>query len=262
MMNSKRAMGTFMMTLVIIIGIAALLLLMAFGYKIYQGSEKNAYLTRCQMSVISYSKLNSLPFNRATSDSANIDCPTQFLTVSKSTPRLMKKDVADLLVECWKNYGEGRLLLFKPSDEAFCSVCSVIQFEDKKVKLDRFNSFLMAERAPVRNKDGSSPLYFDYLASYATDPKIKTEFENMPSDIDGSQKYAIIFAYYKGSFAKKLDAAGKALILGPFWALIAYIGTSAADWQATTFLVPYSAENIKTVGCTEIPVSMVDKQFR
>jgi hypothetical protein len=263
MIRSKKAMDNFTISLVVIISAVMIVILIMLAFKIAKAGEKQAFESRCKTSVQAYAKFNKLPFGSAASDAANIECPTQWLTIPKSSPRTTKRDVADLMVECWSSYGEGKLLLFKATDDKFCAICSVFQFEDTSVKIDRFLTFLMAEKTSVRTSEGIAPSYFNYIYGPNAAKNLNTlASEGDNTFLDGSKKYAVIFGFYKQAFYKKMSNALIAFAIAPVWAPVAFIGTSAVDWSAGTFLVEYTPENIKTVGCTQLPVSMVDKRFR
>ncbi|HII72510.1 TPA: hypothetical protein HA265_07175 [Candidatus Woesearchaeota archaeon] len=99
--------------------ISVLIVLM---YNISQGAKEQAYHTRCKASVLAYSKLLNMPFGDKVADTADIECPTQFLTIEKGSSLSMKRDVANLMFQCWNNFGEGDIPLFSQTDDKFCVV--------------------------------------------------------------------------------------------------------------------------------------------
>jgi len=220
-------MDNFTISLVVIIGAVMIVILIMLAMKIAKAGEKQAYESRCKTSLQAYAKFNKLPFGSANADAANIECPTQWLVIPKSSPRMMKRDVADLMVECWGNYGEGKLLLFKATDDKFCAICSVFQFDDKSVKIDRFLSFLMTEKTSVRTSDGIALSYFNYIYGPNADKSLATmASEGDNTLLDGSKKYAVIFGFYKQAFYKKLNNALIAFFISPISAPLVFMGTT------------------------------------
>ncbi len=299
------------MPLVVIVGVVTLILLIILFKQIADGAEAHALDSRCKASVMAYAKLKNMPIGDVKGDSSDIECPTDFVTIEKSTPLSMRRDVADLMYECWNNYGQGKLRLFSASDRKFCAVCSVFQFEDKSTKLDRFVSFLMSERIPARLSDGTRPTYHEYISKVQTSPDVVDATRQIDTQfLSGSQRYTVLFTFYKQSYWSKVKgtlagaAVGGTIGVATFAVagVITYftagtgavvagvivkagittaivVGTSVgaavggvsadgevftegADWDARLIMVPYSVESLKSLGCEELPVSMLDKKFR
>ncbi|MFH1064249.1 MAG: hypothetical protein V1729_04170 [Candidatus Woesearchaeota archaeon] len=307
----KKALGNFTMPLVVIVGMVTLVLLLILFKQIADGAEEHAMDSRCKASVTAYAKIKNLPIGDVKGDAADIDCPTKFVTIEKSTPLSMRREVADLMYQCWYNYGEGKLRLFSAKDTKFCAVCSVFQFEDKSTQLDRMVSFLMSERIPSRLADGTRPTYFEYISKVQTSPTVVDAARQTDTNfLSGTHRYAVMFTYYKQSYWSKVSGilagaavggtiavatvavagvityfsagtgvvvAGAIVKVGFTTALVvgasvgAAVGgtaaggevfTEGADWDARLVMTPYSPEDLKNLGCDEIPVSMLDKKFR
>lgn len=303
---SKRAMNTFSLIVTLVIVLASLFTIFLLLKKIGDVADDSAERTRCRNSVMAYAKLNRLPFGDQVADAADIDCPTQFVTIEKDTPVVMRREVANMMYDCWNNYGEGKLQLFSATSQKFCGICSVFQFEDKSVQLDGLSSFLMTEKIPGKNRAGVSPSYYDYIAGSSgvqTDPDVVDKAKQADTNfLDGSQRYVILFTYYKQSYWSKvkgflvgagigaatvLVAGAITVISGGTLAVVAAgvvkvgfttamvvggavgaaasggnLATHGADWDSRLVMVVYNTDALKELGCEELPISMVDKQFR
>jgi hypothetical protein len=122
------------------------------------------------------------------------------------------------------------------------------------------------------------------------------------SYLDGSKKYAILFTFYKESWLYKtrnaiitgtivgltiaaatvitlvtggtgafvavplttlvISAAVTGGIAGVIGGAAAAEATTSADWQAHLIITEYTEKYISDLGCTALPVSMLDKKFR
>jgi hypothetical protein len=291
---SKKAVVTFSLALVVIVAAITLVLLVMLFVKIAENAEEQAHASRCKASVIAHAKVRGIPFGEATSDESDIECPTRFVTIEEGSKLEMKRQVADLMYECWNNYGEGKVKLFSAKDVKFCAVCSVFKFEDRSVELDDFNNFLIMERIPKKTADGLRPTYYDYIAGVDTGTIIPDSVgAKRESYLDGQKRYAVMFTFYKESWWEKtknaiivgtifaVATAGAAALTvltfgagGPVFVIvvtaggaalggaIGAAGTTAADWSANLVMTEYSGDNLVTLGCDALPVSMVPKEFQ
>jgi len=297
MMKSKKA-SQFTFIFAVVLAVVILIIMILLFSKIRKGMEESAHDMRCKSSIAAYAKLNNIPKIPGSSgnvDESDIDCPTKFVTIEKGSPLKTKREIANLMFECWNNYGEGKLLLFKPESMKFCAICSVFQFEDKSVKVDKFLSFLVTERAPIKNKDGFSPTYYDYISgSSGSDIMLSGQLSGYDQNyLSGNKRYAVVFAIQKDLFwnkfwngAKGFAVAASIMVVlatatvvtagvgGPL-AIVAlsalagsagaYVGadtTVSGDWKANLMTVEYSPDSLAKLDCDSIPVSMLDKKFR
>lgn len=156
----------------------------------------------CQKSISTYTKLLD-SFPKISSADAQriaeegIDCPANRIEL-KDDDEKIKKVIADDLVQCWKNYGEGDLQLFK-GEGTFCSVCSFYSFKDDGGELSGMPLFLKETVIPREEFT-----YAEYLAGVANDPD--SEISDRVSDqdfeqggMDRSKQYASILYYAKGN---------------------------------------------------------------
>jgi len=246
----------------IVIIIILIILLKSIGDKAGEQSEKS----RCKMSVTAYARLGSLPLGHDVKDERSIDCPTKFVTIKKATPRKMRTQIADLMVDCWDNYGEGKLTLFTAADQKFCALCSVYQFQDKSVKLQGLPGFMMTEPAPVVRKDWF-PTYYEFITGErSTEFMIdKAKGSVDMNALDGSKRYVVTFAVFTESaftiFQRQhptLAAIGK-FRGDPMLFLMTKI---TATMTSSIIVGDYSEQGLKDLGCTSLPVSMLDARFK
>lgn len=172
-------------------------LLVAFLFLQYEVSLKEAYSkafgkTSCEASVREHAALK-LGF----ADFSNeIKCPTVKLKIKDKNEEIVKKKIADAMVDCWDQYGQGKLELFK-DDNVYCAVCHRITF-DKTMQVKGFNDYLA-----TNNVQRQKISYAQYLTTEKTqNSDFLNKFANRITDdtILASQQneYTIIFTFIKG----------------------------------------------------------------
>ena len=109
--------------------------------KIRANAEEQALNSRCQKSVVSYSRLKAMPIpafmSGGTAREENIDCPVRYVSIPKGSANDQRKMVAEQMKQCWYNMGEGNLVLFS-TGKKFCTICALIEFKDKSAELKEF----------------------------------------------------------------------------------------------------------------------------
>ncbi|MBW2967491.1 hypothetical protein KY362_03320 [Candidatus Woesearchaeota archaeon] len=302
--SRKAQQSPFMALVLVVSAVVVILVVLAIFWQLHTKSKEEAINNRCKASVYAYAKYSSIqaPFSEEGGQEAEIDCPTRYITVETDTPREMRRDVADLMAECWDNFGRGKLRLFTAQDEKFCVICSVFRFEDRDTSLDGLPSFLMFEQSQYRQ--GTRRLtYHEFIQGVRTQTDVVDE--TLRNRVDegallGSEKYAVMFTYYKQSYWSQLErgilggsialvgsAIGVVIIAGtgglgtPIGILVigasvtagvaigvgtaddsAGIATEGADWDANVILAEYNAQNLVGLGCEELPVSQLPPEFR
>lgn len=291
----KALMGVIVMLFVIVI--------VAFIIKsISDISSESAEDVQCKASVMAYARLLDMPVGSEKADASTINCPTKYVTVESGTAKEMNRDIANLMVECWDNFGRGDLMLFDAADEKFCVICSVFEFEDKSARLTGLPLFMMTERAPIK-VDGRRPTYDEFLTGRMTDPDVVDRMEEQDmSFLDGSHRYAVMFTYYKESYWSKVKSAIAGGLIGAATVVVAGaivvasggslttvagavlkygittafvvggavggasseggVTTPGADWHAQVILAIYDSNVIGKLGCETLPVSQLDPRFR
>lgn len=295
-LRSRKGMDPFKLLLLMTVGVIFLVVMIIFAMTIVENTEKQAARTHCQASVISYAKLNSVPFDSVLRDSGEIDCPTQFLTIADARGDVMRREIANLMYDCWSNYGAGNMLLFDDSGDKFCMICSVFDFEDKSENLTGMASFLMNERVPREITKGVQPTYYEYFTSSVVPAGILEQIVSK-NVLSGSQNYAVVFTFYEKGFmdtmlgffadvsgALGMDETAKfyPMMVGAsadpfnddnrgdyletlktsFGGGIIFSKKVTDDWFSHIILVPYTGQHLKALGCNELPISQVDKKYR
>jgi hypothetical protein len=307
MLRSKKGMEAFPLILLLVVGCVTIIIMIALFVMVAQNARENAESTRCKTSVVAYARINSMPsvpfVDTGTADEAAIDCPTQYMTLDGDNQQ-MRKEIAGLMFRCWDNFGRGKIKLFKAENQKFCVICSVFQFDDKTTKLTGLPSYLMIEKAPVLLDGKKRVSYSEFFTGVQTNQQVIDQAkQSIDTDyFDGSQRYALMFTYYKKSYWSQIEGAlvGGLIGLGGvllgatiaavtlgtgvgFSAIIitgavatgAAIGasatgggqgggiaTSGADWDANLVVAQYTQEGLKTFGCQSLPVSQVDAKFK
>jgi len=101
----------------------------------------------------------------------------------------MYYQLAQLMVETWDVFGQGKLNLFE-SLGVYCSVYAFIDFDKKGKILEGFKDYLSSNTIPSRGVD-----YIEYLTNGAS-PDSNLYLSNSKNIvIDTSKKYAMVFIY-------------------------------------------------------------------
>ncbi len=223
-------------------------------------------------------KLGGLDFAEA------VKCPTRNIRVSDKSDEAIKRKTAELMAECWYQYGEGKGELFDTrafgaGSDVFCAVCHTIKYEEKKT-VNGFLQFLVDEH-PL----GKPVSYYEYLTPFQTSDDIlkQLEAQREMDVINTNYNYATVFVYGKNkNFWDKPGTTavlgGAGLIIGAVvsgfftggttWVLAGAValGTAGAavgvkvgedqptEWHSGVLLVPYTANDLEKLGCQILPV--------
>lgn len=198
--------------ILLVLMLAAIVSYLFFSKGIGEASDRSAAVTACRESVYRNARLHISGIEFPTT----VNCPAHKIKITKTdtddAQEAAKKTIADAMYDCWLQYGEGKLNLFK--DEAtFCAVCSFINIEDDKA-VKGLMAYLMNEQIP----DKSGRLYADYLASYKTSKaeQVLGAIKGTPlvdrasgGELKAKSTYAVAFVYAKGK--DELEKLGKHL---------------------------------------------------
>lgn len=130
-----------------------------------------------------------------------VKCPTEKITIEKKTKELdAKRELAESMRRCWKNWGEGTYTLFK-EEGIYCHVCSHITFEDKTKEYRDYEDYLMY--TPMEGEKISYFMYFNSIKEgdatrIFKDEETKALWNKQSFDINTNNDYATIFVYVKG----------------------------------------------------------------
>ncbi|MBT5021370.1 hypothetical protein HOK51_10130 [Candidatus Woesearchaeota archaeon] len=212
----------------LIIGVIILLLLIGFVMMLRNPTDNLLAQNKCHASVLTHAKLVNIGLADNV-DNANIECPTRYITLEERDQKKLMRQIADEMYLCWNNFGEGKVKLFKATDEKFCAVCSVIDFEKKDLQIPGFTSFLQQEKIPVKI-EGKRISYSDYITGVQTSPQVidQTKVADI-NYLDSSLKYAVLFTYYKESYWSKVKSA--------VWGAFIGVVTTATIFVAAGFII-------------------------
>ncbi len=211
-----------------------------------------------------------------------INCPAKRISLSGSDDA-MKKTIAEDMRSCFKRYGEGELDLFG-GQKAFCSVCSIIEFEDKDDELRGLPNY-MFNTIPF----GEELTYYELLSGVTTDEDAlvaanladQAESLSLNAQLTGDIQYATVFYHVRGnteiervvSFMGSTNgyvfAAGVVLSVATANPFLAVVGLTAATIADATYdeqfdtvsfvsLEAFNPENINSM-CDIIPVKVIEE---
>lgn len=242
------------------------LLLVVFVVIKHEATLREAYSkavgkTTCEASIKGHAalKLKYADF------SGEINCPTVRFKIDDKKEDVVKKKIADAMVDCWNQFGKGKLELFS-DDSVYCAICHRITF-DKNVQVKGFTEYLAKTNVP-----GQKISYIQYLTTAKTE---NSDFLNVLTNqkIDDSilasqqNEYAIIFTYIKGKkyleeYVEKSQkiAPGVGLMVFGVGAIKASLVVSAAivSWSpASGPLAPAVAAGATAIAGTGITVGTI-----
>lgn len=181
--------------------VIVVILITAFLLLKYEANLKEIYAkavgkSTCEASVRTHAalKLRYIDF------SGEIKCPTIKLKIDDKNEEVVKRKVADAMVDCWDQFGKGKLDLFK-DDNVYCSICHRITF-NKEIQINGFMKYL-AEEKPSKQAKEEGITYIKYLTTEKTqNSDFLTGLANNHIDdtllASQQNEYAIIFTYVKG----------------------------------------------------------------
>ncbi len=241
----KKGDITMVFVVVMILTVLVLVVLLYPQYNILNWFSGKTPYNICRISVedASLMRFRNIDF------SSNLKCQTQEYTIDSKDVDTARRTVADAMYNCFYQFGQGKVELF--TDEGlYCFICSTIDFEGKGAELKELPEFqkFLFENKPLDARVS----YKHYLnPSGFKQEKIDLEKANLLSLPLPAQKMAVIFAYGKEKIEEQdvftdylLSFTG---VLGPV--ITKYLGDYKHSSQIS-LAVPYSAEELKSKGCT------------
>src|SRR3989338_5418305 len=157
-----------------------------------------------------------------------IECPIWEETIkgnpdSKKQSDRMKREIAQLMAEGWDVFGRGKLNLFESSG-VYCSVYSIIDFEQKDKKIDDVGRYLARTPVPLEG--------VDYLTFFTNDATQRSDAYLASAKnivVDTSKRYAVVFVYIRqlGTIDEYTSKLGQ-LVSGGQQSGEQFVGTIAA----------------------------------
>jgi hypothetical protein len=269
----------FIVVLVLIL--IFLVVMLVFQDRVFKLREEGATKDICKASVMKHVMARQWGINFVD----DINCPTQRIKIPDSDKEAVKKKVAGAMYDCYDEFLQGKYELFSAQGENnYCVICHVISFDNKmEIPVSEFADYLARTKI-----EGTNATYQDFFASYTTDTEAtKNIIKNTATaqDINTEYDYATVFTYVGRGYTSKLFSTsagitggivagavvtvlsgGSALIVGSVavaaGAAGGFIGYQVGsdktqDWSSGINLVPYNAEQLRQLGCTELPAVQV-----
>lgn len=179
----------FIFAVIVIVAFLGILYMFRIGTVSYLTAET------CKESI----DANARGHLRGITIDSDIKCPTKVFAIASQDNEKKEKIIANEMNDCWTKFNAGKSELFS-GNKIYCSICSVMDFEDKK-NVDNFQNYLVNTNAP--NKDIS---YADYFSGFQTSKSQEAMQKLTPAQlsqlqatsIDGKKSYAVIFLYARG----------------------------------------------------------------
>jgi hypothetical protein len=221
-----------------ILGLIVILLLSVWLYSYYQAVSAKLEVQSCRNSIAAHAFLVSSTNREVFTD---IKCPTRQLLIDTTDDKKAKKTIADDMMRCWYEWGEGNGQYFE-GDGVFCFICSQYYFKQADKKISGFAQYLAT--TPMSGNFGilnpNRLTYQDYLSGFKTPKVDEIENEanvknimttNMVNDnIDTSKVYSTIFVYASGKawIPKVLEGQKTAIATGGGLVVMGGVAATAA----------------------------------
>jgi hypothetical protein len=272
----------------IILIIMVIVIIMYFSGQIYLTwkERSDARLCRDSIELHAAGKLWGLK-----SVSESLNCPPRYVKLKLENTDKSKKQVADMMAECFWKFGENKYDLFSGGyvgQSNFCALCTHLTPESGSQSVSDFSRFLAEKPVPSRFGEGS---YAQYILGRPTDAKELDTIKAISApEIQSDQNYGIMLLYIKDEHldsrwtaafgmggAATVTVIGGVMVLGtgvfsiPFLAVVSASGIAggaagyslgsdrSADWQTAVVLIPYNENDIKRLGCTYMPAEQGNK---
>ena len=187
-----RSKGMFSQSRLVYLVLALIIGAVLF-YFIFQADSNidKAAEERCRISVERNAKLRI----RELALGPELDCETREITV-KGSPEEAKEKIAGEMYACWRQFGQGKLNLFK-GEIVYCNVCSLIELETKD-GIEDFSNYLVETDVP-----SLKTTYYEYLSGFSTpraDEVVGISNPAAVSDeiLETGSIYSVIFVYARG----------------------------------------------------------------
>jgi len=175
----------------------AIFIIFTFETNLKASYKETAAKQTCKSSV----QANSALRLRYADFSNTIQCPTTYLTINDKNENVVKKRIADAMVDCWDQFGRGHPDLFT-DDNIYCTICHRITFGNN-IKVNGVSEYLATKNAPRKDMT-----YLQFLTTEKTQgAKFLNELQKQKIDhnLDTSKmnEYAVMFVYVKGKEYQK-----------------------------------------------------------
>lgn len=206
---NKKAFDSVNFVVITVIMLTMFIVLVFFQSQILDVMKQQAGENICKASVYFHSKLKIS--GKEIFQGLGLDCPAKSIIIEKESEVL--PTVANELANCWDNFGEGKLNVFKDEDKTYCVPCAIINFKGLKGYHPGFLRSLTINKVP-----GKDMTYFEYLNGVRFTEGTLKQYQNSiagidKQSIDMQKPLAILFLYGKDAHTdKKLGATYGALL--------------------------------------------------
>ncbi len=237
LLKSKKAEFGILVTLIVLLASSTVLGLIS--YKLIPGAKDLSREEECSLSILAADQAGAI--KRRTLDAVDvvpsISCEAEdvAITLEDVTKRkggridddMMKRAVAEKMVDCWNIIGQGKLMPFQASwpreDQTFCLTCSTIIFADEVIEQAERQQYVLKslrEWMAVRRMPRSDMTYHEYMVGSTPTKEeldvIRETHVSWPLD----DKYFVIWRLMRQD--RKLD--GLLLLVPPVGAANAVFG--------------------------------------
>ena len=179
----------------LVLAMVICVILFYFASKWNSAVDDAASVEKCRISVERNARLKIGELRLGT----ELDCPVREISIGKNVkPEEAKEKIAREMYTCWKQFGRGKLDLFRENG-VYCKVCSIIDLKTEE-NIDSFSEYLLTTPSPTKGL-----YYYDYLSSFETSRAEEIVGNSLPElNRDGEElikdkTYAVIFVYAKGT---------------------------------------------------------------
>lgn len=207
MMGEKGDIEAMTILVILIFTLVVGFALFMFYENVLKAQGNLAGKALCQNSILFSSKDHNPDFSRSGCNPARVEFD-ESRYYDDDIEGLVKKDIADLMVGCWRMAGEGKLnpypnsVVFKTrwsscNSFEFILICDIVEFENIE-PFDGLNFWMIEHQSSLKTKS-----YFEYLYESTSQDIIDRHAEKSDS-YETSKDYAVVWVDVRSKIPDEL----------------------------------------------------------
>ena len=228
----KRGAGTIAVLARLILALVSAIIIAMFIKETAEAQQELFGRALCQNSITLAASDEVPDFSREGCVAGRVEIKKEQFEEDAVIENLVKKEIADLMLDCWNMVGKGRLMPYKRlrwdvwpdcNYYDYNLICSIVSFED----IDSFkglNLWMINNKAPIKKNS-----YFGQLYGVPSEDVLE-EHKKLSDKYDTSKEYAVI---WKSLFLEHVE------LIPPEVEQTIPVKIVGEEWNGVLF-VPYS----------------------